>query len=110
MPQTEYRYMMATIITTLLGVDIALSLAGRQPFILQMLPGLSLAMVPFFIGTILLVYCFIAWKLLTSMEELSTGPAAMTLQWTWFWLKVKAYERECGPYIPPPPLSDIYGK
>ena len=35
-------------------------------------------------------------------------PGMQVLKWTWFWAQVKAYEKECGPYEPPPSFDDIY--
>lgn len=34
-----------------------------------------------------------------------------TLQWAWFWLRVKEYEKDCGPWTPPPTdIHEIYGR
>ncbi|HTJ15708.1 MAG TPA: RHS repeat-associated core domain-containing protein [Steroidobacteraceae bacterium] len=38
------------------------------------------------------------------------SPEYLAQRWDIFWKRVKRYEKVCGPYTPPPPLSDIYLK
>jgi hypothetical protein len=40
----------------------------------------------------------------------TADPLAVQVMWMQFSLHVKRYEKDCGPYNPPPSMHDIYTK
>jgi RHS repeat-associated protein len=50
------------------------------------------------------------FQALVASDEVALIPGQNILTWAWFWIQVRQYEKQCGPYQPPPSIHEIYGR